>query len=358
MNNYIKSLDGMRALAIMMVVVHHSSFLIQDGFFHDLSRFMGSGVDLFFIISGFLITNILINTKNNPRFFRNFYGRRFLRIIPLYYAILIFASFIIPLIHIESFKKFSDISLTPYWFFLSNYAIAAKGNFQHGLVDLSWSLSLEEQFYVFWSLCVYFFAEKHLRKIAILVLILCPILRYFAYTSGQSLVAIHIMTHTRIDTILMGSMLALFMRDNMVTTKNLLFTLALCFLIFFGLYALPFGVKLALGYSFLGGIYMSLVGLAIFASQNQNLNLSFLRKILENNLLVHIGLYSYGIYLLHNPIQKVLQIVYRPVLNLVPLNIAFHQFIFVLIVLAISSALAALSYHFYELKWLRLKKYL
>jgi len=334
----------------MMVVVHHSTFLITSGFFYDIARFMGSGVDLFFIISGFLITNILLEKKGERNFLRNFYVRRFLRIVPLYYAILLVATFVIPNITSPYTEKFKNINLLPYWFFVSNYAIAARGHVQHGLIDVSWSLSLEEQFYVFWSLCVCLFNFSQLKKIAILVIILCPILRLVALISHTNPLAIHFMTHTRIDTIMFGALLALLLKEQVQIINKGPIIASSAFLLFGINHWLGFSYGGALQYSFLSLFYLGVVITLIYDPKS-------IRFISQNKMIQEVGVYSFGIYLFHNPIQKLLQYPFMRMMSHFEVNILVKQLLFIFFVMITSILMAGFSYHFYEKKWLSLKKY-
>jgi peptidoglycan/LPS O-acetylase OafA/YrhL len=98
---HFPALDGLRGLAALMVVAYHSPFSYYLTNFFDKAWFRTTsslwvGVDLFFVLSGFLITNILLDTRTSPKYFRAFYGRRILRIFPLYYAFLIVFYLLMP----------------------------------------------------------------------------------------------------------------------------------------------------------------------------------------------------------------------------------------------------------------------
>lgn len=351
MINYIKGLDGLRAFAIIFVVIHHSHFITKSGFFFHTADFMGSGVDLFFIISGFLITNILLASKGKKNFFKRFYIRRLLRIVPLYYLVLFIAFAVIPSIDSQYFSKFKDTLSWPYWFFLSNYYIASKGHFQNGLVDLSWSLSVEEQFYVFWSICVYYFQSKNLKLIAIAIIILAPVLRFILIRNGVNLVAIHVMSITRLDTLMVGSLMALILNERTISIKVYTWSFLVLIILLFININLPQIYYLTFNYTLLSFAYACLIGLVL--SFNRNKESKFL-KFLEFKPIALIGVYSYGIYLFHNPIQKGLRVLFNQFSNL-SFFPEMQQLFFYFLVLLVSCFIACISYVFYESKWLLLK---
>jgi peptidoglycan/LPS O-acetylase OafA/YrhL len=150
------ALDGVRGIAILLVLFHH--FTLFDpvttiGAWLGFVALLGwSGVDVFFVLSGFLITGILIDARGSNRYFASFYMRRVLRIFPLYYLI-VFLSFVV----LARSTYWHDllvgpgrVAQWPYWTYLVNFAIAERGDFQHGVLDVAWSLAIEEQFYLRW----------------------------------------------------------------------------------------------------------------------------------------------------------------------------------------------------------------
>ncbi|HUO63467.1 MAG TPA: acyltransferase, partial [Terriglobales bacterium] len=134
-------LDGLRGLAIALVMLYHTT---HYGFARSrldqavaLIPSVGwSGVDLFFVLSGFLITGILLRTRGGGHYFRNFYARRALRIFPLYYAVLVFFFFVVPRLHVFAPVNFlwapgSDRETVWYWLYLSNVKVARFGAWHH-----------------------------------------------------------------------------------------------------------------------------------------------------------------------------------------------------------------------------------
>jgi peptidoglycan/LPS O-acetylase OafA/YrhL len=188
-------LDGIRGMAVTLVFIYHCTVLdkvtnarrvaTEDGF-PEAIRAIG-GVDrvwehltflnglaplLFFVLSGFLITNILSGTKHEKGYFKNFYARRALRIVPLYYLMVFLSLVVLPVLfalpQLESFaQKAQDLGRIEgrgwmYWAFLANISIAQANGFQHGILDITWSLSIEEQFYLVWPLVVLVLSRKAL----------------------------------------------------------------------------------------------------------------------------------------------------------------------------------------------------
>src|SRR5438552_6539803 len=137
----VVALDGLRGIAILLVMMHHQTVQIGST---AVDRFAGFwttggwiGVDLFFVLSGFLITGILYDAKGKSHYFRNFYARRVLRIFPLYYAVLIVCVGLLPWIPHPKAAAFGRIAGDQGWYFiyLQNYVMAWRGTFRHGILD-------------------------------------------------------------------------------------------------------------------------------------------------------------------------------------------------------------------------------
>ncbi len=158
---YIPQFDGLRGIAIFVVLLAHLSYLGPIGFVH-IFQYGRTGVDLFFVLSGFLITGILLDTKDLPGYFKNFYARSALRIWPLYYGILFLFFVLFPL-------------LFPQHLFLTERHYLALLRHLHSkpLLSISvipsrsaptWSLAVEEQYYMFWAPVVFLCDRKSLAE--------------------------------------------------------------------------------------------------------------------------------------------------------------------------------------------------
>lgn len=180
----IPGLDGLRAIAFLLVFAFHTNYL-QMGW---------TGVTLFFVLSGFLITGILLDMKEGlttGQYFVKFYGRRFLRIFPLYYFYLILITLLaIWLISIPFRPNYMQIVLDQIWyavFYVYDFFFGTAAFQKSYFLDHFWSLSVEEQFYIFWPLLLLLIPKKYLKQLFILFIALGPLSRlalFFFHGSG------------------------------------------------------------------------------------------------------------------------------------------------------------------------------
>jgi peptidoglycan/LPS O-acetylase OafA/YrhL len=292
MQERLPQLDGIRGIAILVVIFHNESakypFLYLDHIFAN----GWMGVDLFFVLSGFLITGILLDAKQSNGYFKNFYARRCLRIWPLYYSSLFLMFVIIPFLRPADGHMIFQRS-GPWWafpFYLQNFLVPdATG--AAGLLGVTWSLAVEEQFYLVWPLIVRSCPTAVLRRIAVGIICFSPILRLLLASHGVNLYS---NTFSRLDGLMAGSLLAMLIRSSdfapsrFITTAWIVLVIALpgVFLtealqapwIVFSMSALASGAFL----------YLSL-----FSGQK------WLEGVLKNRFLVYTGTISYGLYLLH-----------------------------------------------------------
>jgi peptidoglycan/LPS O-acetylase OafA/YrhL len=166
------SLDGLRAVSILLVVVSH---LYASPVAYSLTRHLDRwdignlGVRVFFVISGFLITSLLLDEKAKTGHIslRGFYIRRFFRIAPVYYLYLLVVALLVPF----GFANASPQDLTAAFLYLSNYWSP------HWSVGHTWSLAVEEQFYLLWPCALVFLGNRRSRNCALAFLLVVPILR-------------------------------------------------------------------------------------------------------------------------------------------------------------------------------------
>ena len=147
--DYFPALDGLRGVACVLVVVYH-----LFPFFNQYLFFGWMAMDIFFVLSGFLITDILMKTFGQKNYLRNFYARRLLRVFPLYYTTLILFFFILPGIgRLPVSLDYLIQNQLYFWLFLQNWLLIFKPGTSDALNHL-WSMAVEEQFYLLWPIAV------------------------------------------------------------------------------------------------------------------------------------------------------------------------------------------------------------
>src|SRR5215469_3750176 len=212
MQQRLPQLDGIRGLAILVVILHNESvkypFLYLDRIFAN----GWMGVDLFFVLSGFLITGILLNTKQPKGYFKNFYARRCLRIWPLYYSSIFLMFVIIPFLQPSDGQIIFQRS-EPWWaypFYLQNFLVKNPAA-AAGLLGVTWSLAIEEQFYFVWPIIIRSCPRAVLQRIAIGIICASPFLRMFLSSHAVDLYS---NTFSRLDGLMAGALLATIVRSS------------------------------------------------------------------------------------------------------------------------------------------------
>jgi peptidoglycan/LPS O-acetylase OafA/YrhL len=348
---YYPALDGLRGLAILLVVVYHNFGFIDVFFFGWL------GVDLFFVLSGFLITDILLKTVGTPHYLLNFYTRRILRIFPLYYLCLILFLLVLPKLNVLFDIKYYTDNQVWIWTYLQNWLYIFKDPGQTNTLNHLWSLAVEEQFYLVWPLIILLIRKpKYLLVLIVALLIGVMGLRLWIWNNQVAdLAYFNLYTFTRIDGLCIGCMIALLQRINRrflasYTPLIVLFFAALNFAFFFinrnNRFNFPY---LALvGYTTFAMIFGLLVNQAI-SSNNKLVNFIFRMPVLK-----FFGRISYGFYIFHWP----LYILFSPLLYTWLSRFASGsslQFLVSLLATLAGIGISWLSYHYYEKYFLKLK---
>lgn len=368
---HLPTLDGIRGLAILMVVVHNVASrevgLIDNlvvKIIHALSETGWIGVQLFFVLSGFLITGILLDGKNSPHHLRNFYIRRGLRIFPLYYAFLIFFFIILPLFNSSpEWSSNTQSHQVWYWLYLINWVQPFHRDIEFGHI---WSLAIEEQFYLLWPLLVYHVRSKTLVYVCIFLVISAAIFRsmllHFLPETGVN--AAYTFTIARYDALAIGALVAIICRNEAwyyffnKRSLSLIIFLLVTILITTAINH-SFSPAKGIGAEFHQTFIALLFGLFIFISIPPNKEKSsLLYRALSNNILVKYGKYSYAIYLFHIPVKyfwfsrfSLPAENYHGLTKLWP--IAYN----VTAILLISTVLAIISWYILERPCLKLKRH-
>jgi len=214
----LPGLDGLRGCAILMVMAVHfvgnaTPRTPADQVVLKLASYGLLGVDLFFVLSGFLITGLLLDAKGDPHYFRNFYARRTLRIFPLYYAVLAILFVLLPaVVALPPALEESRVRQAWLWTYTANFLIASESSWALPYVSHFWSLAIEEHFYLVWPLVVFAVRRRTLERICLSVITGALALRIALSLQGVSEISISVLTPCRLDAICAGAFLAAFAR--------------------------------------------------------------------------------------------------------------------------------------------------
>jgi peptidoglycan/LPS O-acetylase OafA/YrhL len=361
----IPELDGLRGIAILVVMLHHMTVMRGvsplDRALVGASEAGAAGVDIFFVLSGFLITGILLDARGSEGYFRNFYARRTLRIFPLYYAVVFVSLVVLPHIPHPKMANFGRIAGDEiwYWTYLSNFSVGAHAAFRHGILDVSWSLAIEEQFYLLWPAIVWFAPRRVLAKICVAGVAVSLGLRLLASYQGLNWITIYVLTPLRMDGLLIGALIAIAAREMglealRAPARRVLWVsgplVALMFL------RAPYWREdrfaQTVGYTLLALFAGALLVLGVAGREGGRW-----RGFLRWRPLVALGTYSYALYLFHLPIRAAIRdVVYGPdQFFLLGGSQLPGQLLFYALALTASFAAALLSWHLYEKQFLKLK---
>ena len=298
---YFKNLDGVRAYAALMVLVFHffgngfADYSSDIIFYKKITEFGQHGVSLFFVLSGFVISRILIKNKSNEGYFSNFYIRRTLRIFPLYYLYLVLHYFVFPLIFESPFSPFQN--QLPYYFYVQNfrelldYSASGPGHF--------WSLAVEEHFYLIWPLVIFLTPLKKIYQVCYAGLVFLLLVKLYLVSQHFS---INYLTITRVDQIIIGSLIAVFEYEGKLNkvffnAKRLFIILIGTFGIGVGLYVFSsqfYEIKQVLKYPIMSVYFFAFIVVLVVYP-----HLKVFQIIFENKLIQPIGKISYGFYVYH-----------------------------------------------------------
>jgi peptidoglycan/LPS O-acetylase OafA/YrhL len=345
-------------------------FLVHYGYMMVPARsveFLWVGVDLFFVLSGFLITGILCDSVDSPTYFRDFYTRRALRIFPLYYGFYFCVILLTPVLHLH----YDGVVIWGNMLYVMNFVmrhavehhnptILTIGHLQPPVeLGVVWSLCVEEHFYLVWPWVVRYFRG---RRRALIVVCLIGVLAVmtlrtvlFLHDPGEALQTryLYFATYSRCDTLLLGAFLALCLREYRITPQR--FRALATSAIAVGIAAIGIGLALnhtpvakdsghpvfaTYGYTFVG---IAAVGVVMLAIDDASL----LSRIFRTRWLARLGTISYGMYFLHC----------LPLAFFGSIRAArFHlSGLVVLAAFACTYAAAYLSYRYLESPFLRLK---
>ncbi len=369
-SKHYRSLDGLRGVAILSVLAFHGFLPMHwksptGAVLVHLPLAGWSGVDLFFVLSGFLITGILIDSRSSSRFFKNFYARRMLRIFPIYYLFLAVMLIILP--RLKPFNTPDLQALLHYqgwmWTYLTNigFIVHQKAWASPDWLDMNhlWSLAVEEQFYIFWPLVVFFISRRSLKTACGLLIVLSLAARCTLWLLHQRNGAIYFPTFCRLDGVAMGALAAILIRERSAAEVSRLAkrcaliagAMVVAVIVWRRGWVFTDSPTVVFGVSAVSFFSMAMLLLAIEPTGT-------LARLLTWRPLREIGKYSYALYLFHAPLRAPLASLVSPDL----LASSCHSEVvgytlFVILFGTISFVAAVISWHLFEKHWLKLKRH-
>jgi peptidoglycan/LPS O-acetylase OafA/YrhL len=363
---FIPALDGLRGIAIIFVLLHHFTTYRPtrgvDAWIASVPVFGWAGVELFFVLSGFLITGILLEARGSDRYFSSFYARRTLRIFPLYYLVLFLSLVVLPnfsALHTVLVGPYALPPTWPYWVYLTNFSIAQR-DLVHGILDLTWSLAIEEQFYLVWAVVIWLCPARLVGWLCAAIIVAEPIGRSIALAQGVKPLSIYMLTWFRLDGLATGALLAWLLRRASLAGLN-----RWAPWVALGGAAGIVAVVIDAGDPWWWNPRMQQVGFSLIAlTAGAMVVMAVTRppesawtRSLSAGWLRAFGKYSYCLYLIHLPVMRAMrEYVFNPD-NVEALTIApwIGQVLFYAAVTAPSFALAWLSWRVFEGPILSLK---
>ncbi len=357
--SHVLALDGLRGIAILLVILHNSPhYAPATGLIYVVALIAAVGwigVQLFFVLSGFLITSNLFDAQGATNYFRVFFARRALRIFPLYFTALALGLIVFPWLIGNQFPAWHEQIWL--WTFLFNWAHplgAPALGFPH-----FWSLAVEEQFYLVWPFLLYRTAPQRLARLCVSLMVAALIIRVaMSIHLGADTEEVYEFTVCRMDALAAGALIAALLRypgglDLIKRNATRLVPAAIAVLLVGAVITRAYTrgsiSNQTIGYTLLTIGFALIVLAAVVSSGALNLRL---QRILSNRALRSIGKYSYGMYVIHFPITLAMERLlprFKQTLG------DFYSIPFVVLIGVFSYCAAVASYHLLEKRFLRLK---
>ncbi len=342
---YLPELDGLRGLAILWVVLYHCDPLLQGTWMHRVAEWGWAGVDIFFVLSGFLITANLLGARDKPHYFHNFHARRALRIWPVYVLVLAVVYLNTPWFIVPNTGVLGAIMAAPwlaYIFFVQNLFHLSLP----AALGPTWALAVEEQYYFFWAPLVRWLRRPWMLAFVLTCALICsPLIRHLNPVWMWTLP-----THTliKMDGLALGSLLALGLYAIQLSRRTCLWIGLVTFTLGIAAAATIAGgtslLDTALAAGFAGAV------LTLMATTRERNPVS---ALLRRGPLAFYGRISYGLYMIH--IAAFIFIGWFD-LWMVRYGIAGNLAV-VAARLAVSTALATALWYGFESQILKLKRY-
>jgi peptidoglycan/LPS O-acetylase OafA/YrhL len=363
LSGHLPVLDGIRGLAILLVTAYRFDIgpeysQLPGSLLFQALRHGDIGVDLFFVLSGFLITGILFDAKGSEHYFRNFYARRALRIFPLYYGFLFFTLVALPALCGPECNLFPEAKSNQAWLWLygANLLVAIRDSWCLGSFDHFWSLSVEEHFYFIWPLVIFFFSRRQAMVASLIAIVFSTVGRVIWIRLGGGGATMEAFTLFRLDGLAIGAWLALAARGPSGIRPFVTWSYAtavVCGMALIGIWNSPHPRLHGIPLMVLALLFGSLLVLAMESHASNWWGMFWRSRVLK-----FFGKYSYAMYVFQLPLIRIMQPVLTPEGLCSELTSVFlGRLAYIGLMTTITTVLAVLSWHLYEKHFLALKRW-
>jgi peptidoglycan/LPS O-acetylase OafA/YrhL len=347
-STYFPALNMLRCIAALFILIYHQTIIYHENYTAYIVRFLNNlviGVDLFFIISGFLIVYLLVAEKSNTNTIqlKNFYLRRVLRIFPLYYFIIILAAIV--------YYNKSQFGLNQFSLFVGNFWMIKHSTWTVGMLNPLWSLCIEEHFYIVIPLLIFIIPKPYLIHLFVIVIVLSLGFKTYYAVQPNQVFIMYCHTLARVDELAIGGLLAVWYNNN-----NKRFNISAASIIVVGIVLFVIMIVGRVGYLstsnyaaiwvrylYVGPLVFLFCGLVLNTKQ-----FSFINKIINNKIINHLGKISFGLYMLHQPLLDLVAYWLPAANNILLLRVGINM--------VLTIGLASLSFTYYEGYFLKLKE--
>jgi peptidoglycan/LPS O-acetylase OafA/YrhL len=316
----IRELDGYRGLAVAVCLSFHYVWVATLGpspdhlnFLHKATSLLWSGMEMFFVLSGFLIGGILLDARNSPNYFSTYYIRRFCRILPVYFLFvgLVGIAFLVvykPMGSRIDWAFGGNLPWYSYLTFTQNFSMAKGNNFGMPILGITWSLAVEEQFYLVLPLIIRFVRRSALPYVFMAGIVIAPLVRLFiVYKFRSHLLATYVLLPSRMDSLFIGVLCAYYLREPrvwnwLVNHRSTVWKVLLGLLAGMPILSnapIPYSLLwIVAGIAWMSVFFASILILAVTDSQ------SLLSRTLRWRWFTGLGAIGYSVYLFHQTIYS------------------------------------------------------
>lgn len=345
---------------MLLILLYHAPglrSLIDHEYWRAIGLQFWIGVDIFFVLSGYLITRVLMESRDQPSHFRGFYWRRALRILPAYWTVLVLTGVTTWWLQPDRYQNYLDI-LPKHLLFVQNWPVVVNGVFtdEWALAPL-WSIAVEEQFYLVWPLLLWATPLHRLPVVALFLFTTAMLLKLALWAQDVRPLSIYVLTLARFDGFAAGAFAASLRLELVLSLSKIIRRVMLASALIFPTLAVLRPIKLEKDHLVM--VSGSLLATVLTAAALMLIRVGVLpipvQRVLRTRALTWLGFYSYGIYLLHVPVRAFALAPSRGWFEVLPATAVHARSLAELVCLAATLALAYLMFQCVEKPALRLR---